>query len=310
MPPKVSVVLVNYNQEKHTEECIKSLKDVAYDNLSIIIVDNSFSGGSGDRLSKKFPDVIYLPNEDNLGFAEGNNVGIREALKRGTDYILLLNNDTIVDKDFIQPLLKLAESDRTIGVQSCKIYYFSEPDRFWYAGGILNVDRAIGKHYGMHEKDNGNFDQITDTGFATGCIMFISRDALEKVGLLDSSYFLYFEDSDWCERARKLGYRVVFNPKAKIWHQVSVSTQIDSPLYLYFTMRNKILFLKKHVRWYKIFINLPYFFYFYGRHIIRMSLKWHSYTGTRAVIFGIIDGLSGYTGKYGEGRIKEILQNK
>jgi GT2 family glycosyltransferase len=307
---KVSVILVNLNQEVHTRECIQSLLNVSHGNLEIILVDNHSSDGSGERLRREFPTIVFLQNEDNLGFAEGNNIGVREALRRGADYVMLLNNDTIVEKNFIEPLLKLAISDPAIGVQSCKIYFFSKPNTFWYAGGILDVDKAMGSHKGMHEIDTGRYDKIEDTGFATGCMMFIPRAVLEKVGLLDSSFFIYSEDSDWCERARQLGYRVVFNPQAKLWHKVSITTRIDSPFYLYFTMRNKILFLRKHARWWKIFIYLPYFLYFFGRHLIRMSLKWHSYIGTRAVILGIIDGLRNYTGECGKGRIAAVLQNK
>jgi GT2 family glycosyltransferase len=309
-PPKVSVVLVHLNQEAHTRECIESLQRLSYENVEIIVVDNGSTDGSGARLSAQFPSVVFTRTDKNSGFAEGNNVGIRLALQRNAEYIALLNNDTVVDRDFIQPLVELSASDLSLAVQSCKIYYHSEPQVLWYAGGFLDQHKALGTHVGILKPDEGQYDEIKDTGFATGCMMFISQDALRSVGLLDNKFFIYLEDVDWCVRARNLGYRVVYNPRAKLWHKVSTTHRIDSPFYLYFTLRNKILFLRKHSSPFQLFLHLPYFLYFYSRHLVRMSLKWHSLAGTNAVIRGIIDGLRNYTGECGEGHLSSLGQSQ
>jgi GT2 family glycosyltransferase len=302
--PKISIILVHLNQEGHTRECIRSLQAVTYADREIVLVDNGSSDGSGLRLCKEFPGVQYLRSEENLGFAGGNNLGITHALARGAAYVVLLNNDTVVDPRFLEPLLTLAETDPAIGAQSCKIYFHEAKNTFWYAGGVLITDKALGSHRGLREEDSGQYDRVEETGFATGCMMFIPRQALEKVGLLDARWFLYFEDSDWCLRARAMGYKVVFNPHSAIWHKVSASTGHDSPVYLYFLMRNKILFLRKHSSPRRWGAHLPYLLYFYVRQLVRLSLKLRSWIGTRAVVLGLLDGLRNVSGK---GRLALVL---
>ena len=302
MAAKVYIILINLNQEDHTRECILSLQKVSYKPTEIILIDNDSTDGSGERLHADFPDVIYHKTKENIGFAGGNNVGIKIAIEGGADFIMLLNNDTIVDKDFMQPLIGLAKADNTIGFQSCKIYFYSQPKNFWYAGGILKVNSGYCIHRGIMEEDRGQYDKVEETELATGCMMFATREVIERVGLLDDNLFIYYEDADWCMRARKLGLRNMYNPNAIIWHKVSVTNKIDSPFFLYFTMRNKIIFIRKHSRPLKWLLYLPYLFFYYGRQIVRMSLKWRSYTGTKAIIFAIIDGCRYYTGEYGKGR--------
>ena len=158
----------------------------------------------------------------------------------------------------------------------------------------------------MNERDTGAYDLSCETDFATGCSMFFTRQALEDVGLLDPRFFMYFEDAEWCVRARRRGYRIRYTPASVINHHVSASTKIDSPLYLYFTMRNKLLLVRMHAPGKSIFLNLPYFLYFYGRQFIRMGLKWRSWKGVRAIWWGIIDGMFMRTGSNGEGRLGRL----
>lgn len=303
MPAKVAIILVNLNQEDHTRECIQSLGKLTYPNFEVILIDNGSVDDSGTRIHKEFPNVLYKRFQTNTGFAGGNNAGIRLALQGGADYVLLLNNDTVVDPECIQPLVEFDLANPDVGAQCGKIYFFSEPKKLWFTGGSYSVDKASSLHPGMHEFDNGQHDAIEDTDFATGCMMFIRRQVIEKVGMLDDSFFAYFEDTDWCVRARKMGYRIIYNPRAKIWHKVSATSKIDSPAYLYLLMRNKIFMVRKHSppgRW---LIFLPYFVYFYGRHILRMALKHRSLSGTHAVIAGLVDGLRNYSGESGKGRL-------
>ncbi len=308
MDDKVAIILINLNQEKHTRECIESLQKVTYKPIEVILIDNFSTDGSGERLKTDIPSIIYHRTQENLGFAGGNNVGIKIALDRGADFILLLNNDTVVDPDFIQPLVDYAIKNPDCGFQSCKILFYSQKNVFWYAGGVFKVHKAVGKHRGMFEVDEGQYDEIVEVDFATGCMMFTTRKVIEKVGLLDENLFIYFEDADWSLRVKSHGMRCVYNPKSKIWHKVSVTNKIDSPFYLYLTMRNKILMLQKHSSPSRWLLNLPYFLYFFGRQIFRMIVKWHSLDGTRAVVYGIIDGLRKYTGEYGKGRLKKLVK--
>ncbi len=303
MPPKVSIILVNLNQERHTRECIQSLQKLSYPTVEIILIDNGSIDGSGARIHEEFPSVLYKRLETNTGFAGGNNVGIQAALAHGAEYVMLLNNDTVVDPGCIQPLVDFDLANPDIGTQCGKIYFFSEANKIWFAGGSYSVERASSRHPGMHEPDNGQYDKVDETDFATGCMMFIRRSVLEKVGLLDDSLFAYFEDTDWCLRARKLGYRIIYNPRSKIWHKISVTSKIDSPAYLYLLMRNKILMVRKHGRPGLWPVYLPYFVYFYSRHILRMALKHRSALGTRAIITGLVDGLSHRTSNHGKGHL-------
>ena len=305
--PRVAVILINLNQEDHTRECIDSLLRVTYAACEIILIDNNSSDGSGERLHHHFPSVTYRRLEENLGFAGGNNAGIDIALAHNAEYVLLLNNDTVVDANFIQPLVEVAASEASLGAQCGKIYQFSRRQTLWYAGGILHVDKAYANHRGMWENDVGQYDKIEETDFASGCMFFVPSRVIRETGMLDDRLFIYQEDTDWCVRMKERGYRIIYNPNSRIWHKVSVTNKIDSPFYLYFTIRNKIIFLRKHSRPSRWLQHVPYFLYFFARHLIRMSMKWHSMRGTRAVLFGIIDGLRNFTGPNGKGRFEKLL---
>jgi GT2 family glycosyltransferase len=306
--PRVAIILVNLNQEDLTRTCIESLLRVTYENLEIVLIDNNSSDGSGRRIHDRYPAITYHHLEMNLGFAGGNNTGMKIALDHKADFIMLLNNDTEVSPDCIQPLVVLAAKEPAIAAQCGKIYMFSDKRKLWYAGGTMDIPRAHASHRGIWQEDRGQFDDVEDTGFASGCMLFVSRGVIENVGMLDEGFFIYHEDVDWCLRMKRRGYRVVYNPQARIWHKVSSTNRIDSPFYLYFTMRNKILLVRKHASASQWIWHLPYFLYYYSRHLIRMSMKWRSWHGTRAILYGMIDGLRNFTGEFGRGRIDRLVR--
>ena len=308
MGPKVAIILINLNQEVHTRECITSLFRVSYANKDIILIDNCSTDGSGSRLSRDFPTVIYEPLTENLGFPGGNNRGIELAISRGADYVLLLNNDTVVDVDFIQPLVELGESNPHVAAQCCKIFYHPDRHRLWYAGGIFNTERAFAAHRGIHEIDSGQYDTIEDTDFASGCMLFVPSRVVQDVGVLDQALFAYYEDADWCLRAKQKGYRIVYNPRSKIWHKVSTTNKIDGSFYLYFTMRNKIIMHQRYSATLKLSHILSFASY-YIRYLTRIGLWGHSWVGTKAILYGIVDGLRTQTGRNGRGRL-DILLNR
>lgn len=303
--PCVAVILVHLEQETLTSECIESLRNITHPNFEIILVDNGSTNGSGFRLQKRFPDVHFIRSDVNTGFAGGNNIGIRAALETKADYIVLLNNDTVVDPGFLEPLIAYSSANHSVGVQGCKIYFYNPKDEIWFAGGFLKPHAGRGYHRGLHEVDRGQYNTIEETDFVTGCMMFMPVEVLRDVGVLDEQWFLYLEDVDWCMRARRKGYQIIYNPNAVIWHKTSSSTGHDSPVYLYYTMRNKILFVKKYSGVLHWGVRTPYFLFFYTRQIIRMSVKWRSRTGTRAIVAGLLDGLRGVTGR---GSIDSLVQ--
>jgi GT2 family glycosyltransferase len=219
---------------------------VEYGNFEVIVVDNGSTDDSGMRLRREFPDGKFLRCEQNLGFTGGNNLGMKEALEDGADYVLLLNNDTLVDPSFLKHLVRVAESDSRIGIVGPKIFYASEPQRIWYAGGSITYAGCV--HFGKDQIDqNDKFSRIEDTGFITGCAMMVKAKVLREIGLLDDKLFVYHEDSEFCMRARAAGYRFVFVPTAHIWHKISQTCGLESPFTLYLSTRNQLNLVAKHV---------------------------------------------------------------
>jgi len=221
--PSVSVILVNWNGRNDTLECLHSLAKVSYAPMHIIMVDNASADDSVDAVKREFPSVEMIPNKTNLRFAGGNNIGIKHALERGSDYILLLNNDTTVDAEFLTELVKAADADPGIGMVGAKIYYYDDPKRIWFAGGRIEWWKGWISHIGLREEDRGQYDTARAVDYITGCCLLVKRPVIEKIGNLDEQFFMYGEDVDWCLRVCKAGFRLVYEPKAKIWHKLSVS---------------------------------------------------------------------------------------
>lgn len=240
------IIILNWNNGKDTIECVRSCLKIADPNVRLLIIDNGSTDGSEDELRKRFPDIELVQTGQNLGFAEGNNVGIRHALGRGAEYVILLNNDTVVDPNFASELISAASSDPSIGMAVSKIYFFDRPDIIWYAGAKLNLKTGYTRHIGYGEKDAGQYDYIGETDRACGCSVLVTRRACETAGLLDPAYFCYVEDSDWSVRVRKAGFRIVYVPQSRVWHKISVSTGGASQgHYLYYFIRNQLMLVDR-----------------------------------------------------------------
>lgn len=302
--PNVSIIILNWNGSEDTIKCLESIYQINYPNYNVILVDNASKDNSIRKIkdyckgklefksdfleynSKNKPltiseytekeinspekiqnptDLTIIKNSKNYGFAEGNNIGIKFALnKMNTNYILLLNNDTVVDKDFLGELVDIAEKRDHIGFCGPKSYYYDfegRKDVINFAGGSLNILKGHSYSIGVNEIDNGQYDEIRTVEYVEGSCMLVKKEVLEKIGLLDTAYFAYWEETDWCIRAQNAGYKSVYVPKAKIWHKVSAS--VDSPTKVYYYSRNRFLFLKKNATTKQMFIFLIYFFVFY-----------------------------------------------
>jgi GT2 family glycosyltransferase len=246
--PKVSVILLNLNAYEDTRDCLNSLRRVRYSNLEIILVDNGSTDDSLGRLQAEFPEVVALRSGDNLGFAGGNNLGIEQALRGEADYVLLLNNDTVVDSGFLSALVATGETRPDVGVLGPKIFYFSDPERIWYAGGRLRYGTGACRHVGLNEMDrDGRFSATGDTPFVTGCAMMVKSAVLRQAGLLDARLFVYWEDTDFCSRVTEMGYRCMFVPNSLVWHKVSRTCGRETPFTLYLHTRNHLSWVAKHV---------------------------------------------------------------
>jgi len=215
---------------------------IRYDNLSVMVVDNGSTDDSCSRIRDRYPQVQLMENGANLGFAEGNNVGIRRALGQDADYIFLLNNDTIVDPQIVTELLAAARHNDEVGIYGCKIYFHSEPAKIWYSGAMWDKNDCQFVH------SRTDITEVAVTDYACGCAMFISKKTLRIIGLMDPVFFLTFEETDWCYRALRHGIRSYCVPSAKVWHKISASFGGGaSPVLTYFMVRNQLLWSERNL---------------------------------------------------------------
>jgi GT2 family glycosyltransferase len=251
--PSVAVIVLNWNGTEDTVECLRSLLRVDYRRCEVVVVDNGSRESPRERVQREFPSVTYLETPLNLGYAGGNNVGIRHALAQGHDYVFVLNNDTIVEPDFLTQAVAVAESTPLLGVLGIKILAFDRPGRVWVAYGQVTYRQSLVRLIGYYEEDDGAFETQVDVDWVPGTAMLFPRHALERVGLFDETFFAYHEDVDWCTRARELGLRVIFTPRARIHHKGHRSSggkgYVTPRQYL--AGRNMVLFVRKHARWYQ-----------------------------------------------------------
>jgi GT2 family glycosyltransferase len=257
----VAVVVSNWNGKEVTEDCLRSLLASDYPDLRVVVVDNGSADGSADYLSLRFPDVVMLRNPVNLGFAGGSNQGIRYALENNADYILLLNNDTVVDRRCVSHLVHTAEGSRLYGALSPKIYYFDPPDRLWYAGGAFSLWRGVTELWGRKAVDRGQYDALREVTYVSGCALLARASVLRTVGLLDETFFMYAEDADLSLRIRKAGYRLAYVPMAKLWHKEGFDTRQNSgQAYRYrLYIRNSLWVVTKHAQPVQLLVAVPYF---------------------------------------------------
>lgn len=261
---KLSIIIINFNNVNDTKKCLLSLEKADKSNLELatIIVNNTSNRKNLSSLKKEFPKKIFIDNKNNIGFAQGNNVGIQQALTAKSDYVLLLNNDTLVDKKFLLQLVEAINNDDKIGIVCPKIYFASgfefHKNRYqknqlgrvlWYAGGLIDWQNILPSHRGVDKVDTGQYDKAVETAFATGCCMLVKKQVFEKIGFFDNKYFLYWEDIDFCQRAKKADFKILYTPSSVIWHKnASSSGGAGSHLAVYYQTRNRLLFAFKYAK--------------------------------------------------------------
>ena len=220
--PMVAVVLLNWNNAHFTAPCIRSLQTSDYSNMHVMVVDNGSEDGSPEALRNDFPDATLIRNGQNLGFAAGNNVGIRAALEMGAEYVLILNNDTEVDSKLIGELVAACEGDRSIGISTAKMYFMNPSNVIWFAGSKVNLWTGSCKHVGYGETDHGQFDALTEPGFATGCCFLVRAELVKKLGGFEEGFFIYSPRTQTFPCAvGKPDTGSSLNPNAKLWHKES-----------------------------------------------------------------------------------------
>jgi GT2 family glycosyltransferase len=255
----IGVVTVTYNSSSVMHEFMESALKQSYKDFSLYIVDNRSSDETLELVSK-YQDsrIVAIPNRTNVGVAEGNNIGIRAALNDGCDCVLLINNDTVFGPNLFSALLEgLLQYNCDIIVP--KIMQFDDPETIWYGGGHLSKIRASAIHYGDGEKDIGQFNAARLVSYSPTCCMLIKKEVFARVGMMDELYFVYCDDTDFCNRAFRSGIKLFYVPSAKLLHKVSSLTQKQSTFSLMYGTRNRIYYLWKNFSFIQFLVYLPIF---------------------------------------------------
>ncbi len=243
---KVCIVTINWNGLDDTLECLQSLESIDYRDYEVVVIDNGSKDGEADRIAHEYPDVELIRNSENLGFTGGCNQGIAFALAHSAEYVLLLNNDTVVTPDFLTKLVELYELLPDAGMVSPVILY-NDRRRIWFAGAEVRHGIARHLHKGRLYESIDLGSQPFKTDYVPGTALLISARLIGRIGALNDEYFAYYEDLDWCYRARKVGYFSYVEPRAVIYHKKSGSTGEGGHTKLnkvpaYFVARNGVLF--------------------------------------------------------------------
>jgi GT2 family glycosyltransferase len=245
----VGIIVINLNQKKYVQGFIDELAKQSFRDFRLYIVDNGSS--SAEKLQPNditHPWIEQIDMGANVGFADGNNAGMQKAVKDGCRYLWIVNNDIYLREDTLQKFVEYLSQHADIGAVGGKIYYAGDQNRIWYAGGKIDWGRpytySVCRHYGEGEIDQGRFEETSDTDFVTGASMFVPVEVWEKTGGFDSRYFAYFEDADWSLRIKKAGYRVVYYPRAVMWHMVGALSGVTSVRSSYYQVRNSLLFIR------------------------------------------------------------------
>lgn len=256
---KITAVVLNYRRADDTVACVRSLLASEGGAPEIVIVDNGSGDGSAERLAREFPSLALIRNRENLGYAGGNNAGIRAALARGAEHVLVLNNDCTVAPDAVPGLLDAARRSGA-GIVSPKVLDARSPGVIQYAG-YRNIHLlAQGIPVGEGEEDRGQYDRERDLDAAPGCAMLLSRRLCERVGLFDEQFFSYSEELDLCRRARRTGFRIFYAPRARVRHRKAATLDEGSPDYVYYLARGRLIYARKHLGWAAFLLAfLPYF---------------------------------------------------
>jgi hypothetical protein len=303
MTPTVAIVILNWCNAPDTLACLASVTCLDYPAYRTLVVDNGSTDGSVAAIRAAYPEVELLETGENLGYAGGNNVGIRHALAQGADYILVLNNDVTLAPDCLSRLVAVAEGDRDAGFIGPMIYQGGTLNQIQSAGTLM--DQCGRWHQrGLNALDVGQFDNETSADSLVGCALLIAARVLETIGLLDESFYLYDEDIDWCLRAREAGFSIRFVPGAKVWHRSSDARGAELPRLTYYINRNRYLLMRKHN------MSMTARLYTLVQHLIwlgnwSLNPKWRSKRAERDALFWAL--ADAFRGQFGQRRLRHVF---
>lgn len=243
--PLVSIITVNYNQSEVTCDLLLSLQKITYSNIEVIVVDNASSDDDPSIIKQRFPNIIFIQSPINYGFAAGNNMGIMAA---NGEFVMFLNNDTEVRPDFIEPLIEKFRSEKNVGAVSPKIRYFHTPNTIQYAGyTAMNPVTIRNFAFGYNEEDLGQHDEDRITAYAHGAAMMVPMDLIRELGMMSYIFFLYYEEADFCDRIKRMGYDIHYVHNSLVYHKESISTGKLSTLKIYYLYRNRIVYMRRNI---------------------------------------------------------------
>ncbi|GJM60860.1 glycosyltransferase family 2 protein [Persicobacter diffluens] len=269
---KVSIIAINYNSTAYTMDFIASIDKYHGKEVEIIIVDNASEVSPKEEILTKFPDVVVLECETNLGFAGGNNLGYRHA---SGDFIFFANNDTLFTAGLLDGLMQVFQDYPGVGLVCPKIKFFEPYGLIQYAGSTpLNPWTARNSTYGAKEKDLGQYDKTYETAFPHGAAMMVPRAVIEKAGMMPEDYFLYYEELDWGAMLKRAGYKLIYNGKVEIIHRESSSIGKSNPFKTYYMNRNRILFVKRNFpKIHQLFFSLYFGLLAFPKGLLVFALK-------------------------------------
>jgi len=265
MPSKVFAITLNWNGKQWLEDCLSSILALDYPDFEVVMVDNGSTDGSVELVRQKFPSVHVVENGSNLGYARGFNAGLEYAAARGAEYFLIMNNDTVIDRDALAALVEAAQSLPKAGFVTGKVYFYDEPDRLQTVGKKEDPIVWNGDHIGWLEKDVGQYETVEERAFLDDVMTLVDRRLYDEIGGYDPQFFLQAEEFDWQARAKKRGWRFYYTPKAKIWHRVSMSMGgAGNPIGRYFDTRSRMVVMARY-------LGLPRFLRYYFHTFFQVS---------------------------------------
>jgi GT2 family glycosyltransferase len=256
--PKIYIIILNFNSYEDTIECVKSIENISYDNYEIVIVDNNSSDNSVKVLSERFPNHNLILSKENLGYAKGNNIGIKYALEQGAEYICILNNDVIVERNFLELLIKQFGDNNSIGMVGPCICEYSNKDVVQAMGAYIDLYRGLAMGQNQGQDYNKIEKRYIEVDYLGGACFMVKAEVFRSIGLIPENYFLFYEETEFCLRARKFGYKLMCVHESKVYHKRSATISKYSGLSYYFLNRNRIIFMRRNANAIQKTIFAPY----------------------------------------------------
>lgn len=255
LEPLVYIIVLNYNGYVDTVECIESLKAITYKNHRIVIVDNNSTDGSCGKLKSEYIDIEFVESDENLGYAGGNNLGIKRALENNAGYVCIINNDVVVEPSFLEPILSKMEKDKSIGIAGSKVCEYTDRSKIQSTGSRVDLFRG-----NVYQLNTGvpadSVKEDLEVDYISGACLVVRKDVIDKTGLLPEVYFLFFEETEWCLKAGRAGYKVKCICDSAIYHKGSSTIDKISGIKEYYMVRNNIIFEKRNAKAFQLLVFL------------------------------------------------------